>query len=123
MGSPLRHLHQPRADVGADPDYRFSLANERTFLAYVRTGLALNAGGLAVVTVLETFPLVGRDLLGALLILLGTAVTIGSYVRWVANEEAMRTDAAIPPSRIPLALMLATTLVSLFLVAMLLVSR
>lgn len=26
---------------GRDPDYRFSLANERTFLAWIRTALAL----------------------------------------------------------------------------------
>lgn len=31
---------------GKEPDYRFTLANERTFLAWVRTGLALLAGGL-----------------------------------------------------------------------------
>ena len=30
------------------PDYRFTLANERTLLAWLRTGLALVAGGVAV---------------------------------------------------------------------------
>lgn len=35
----------PRDDVGSDPDYRFSLANERTFLAWIRTALGLLAGG------------------------------------------------------------------------------
>ena len=33
--------------VGSDPDYRFTLANERTFLAWLRTGLALVAGAVA----------------------------------------------------------------------------
>ena len=32
--------------VGDDPDPRFSLANERTFLAWIRTGLAFVTAGL-----------------------------------------------------------------------------
>ena len=31
---------------GEEPDYRFSLANERTFLAWIRTALAVLAGGV-----------------------------------------------------------------------------
>ena len=37
---PRRHGHEP--------DYRFTLANERTFLAWIRTSLGLMAVGLAV---------------------------------------------------------------------------
>ena len=33
--------------VGTEPDIRFSLANERTALAWLRTGLGLVAGGVA----------------------------------------------------------------------------
>jgi uncharacterized membrane protein YidH (DUF202 family) len=36
-------------EVGQHPDYRFTLANERIFLAWIRTSLALVAGGIAVV--------------------------------------------------------------------------
>ncbi|MEU1021518.1 DUF202 domain-containing protein, partial [Streptomyces sp. NPDC005904] len=35
-------------EEGDTPDYRFSLANERTFLAWLRTALALIGGGFAV---------------------------------------------------------------------------
>ena len=33
--------------VEQEPDYRFTLANERTYLAYLRTSLACYAGGLS----------------------------------------------------------------------------
>ncbi|WP_283215114.1 DUF202 domain-containing protein [Pseudofrankia sp. DC12] len=45
----------PVHTVGTDPDYRFSLANERTFLAWIRTALALLAGGIAVVQIVPSF--------------------------------------------------------------------
>ena len=34
-------------DEGAEPDARYSLANERTFLAWIRTALAVLAAGVA----------------------------------------------------------------------------
>ncbi|WP_143342795.1 YidH family protein, partial [Crossiella equi] len=34
--------------VGEEPDPRFTLANERTFLAWIRTSLGLMAAGVAV---------------------------------------------------------------------------
>jgi putative membrane protein len=43
--------------VGTTPDYRFSLANERTFLAWIRTGPALVAGGLATAQFLPPLPI------------------------------------------------------------------
>lgn len=40
-------MNPPRwQDSGKDPDYRFSLANERTFPAWIRTALAILAGAL-----------------------------------------------------------------------------
>jgi putative membrane protein len=39
--------YAPGISSSSDPDYRFSLANERTFLAWIRTALALVAGGVA----------------------------------------------------------------------------
>ncbi len=42
-----------------EPDYRFTLANERTFLAWIRTALALIAGGVAVVQFVPQFGVAG----------------------------------------------------------------
>jgi putative membrane protein len=76
---------------GEEPDYRFTLANERTFLAWVRTSLSLMAGSIAVVQLLPPFKIAGaRTLLGTLLALIGIGTAVFAYLRWVANERAMR---------------------------------
>ena len=82
---------------GEEPDYRFSLANERTFLAWIRTALALLAGGV----LLDQF----STKLGPHAAILGLAIALGSlaallgamaYVRWRANEIAMRHSRPLP---------------------------
>jgi putative membrane protein len=76
--------------VGDEPDPRFTFANERTFLAWARTGLALIGGGLAAEQVLH-FNLGGVHLLVALpAIVLGGVIGVVAYRRWVQNERAMR---------------------------------
>lgn len=113
---------RPRRHIGHDPDYRFTLANERTFLAWIRTALALIAGGLAVFQFIPEFNLRGgREILGAALIVLGTVLAIGSIMRWSSAEEAMRQDQPIPATRLPVVLatgvMVVTVMVALLLVA------
>ena len=87
-------LRRPQwQDEGDDPDYRFTLANERTFLAWMRTALSLLAGSIAVVQLLPPFRIAGaRTALGVLLAVLGIATAIFAYVRWEQNERAMRTS-------------------------------
>ena len=84
---------------GEEPDYRFTLANERTFLAWVRTALALMAGGV----LLEQFAtrLEPRFVLVALAIglaVLSSVLCTIAYVRWKANEVAMRHGKPLPSS-------------------------
>jgi putative membrane protein len=94
-----RFRRPPLESVGEDPDVRFSYANERTFLAWNRTSLALIATGLAVVSLLPQFSLPGgRRLIGVPLIALGAVLSIMSYRRWEANERAMRLGESLPPS-------------------------
>ncbi|HEX5615795.1 MAG TPA: DUF202 domain-containing protein [Acidimicrobiia bacterium] len=95
----------PLRDEGTEPDVRFSYANERTFLAWNRTALALVAGGLAVVSLLPEFELsYGRRLIGVPLIALGAYLAFTSYRRWEGNERAMRRGEPLPPSRLPIVL-------------------
>ncbi|MDQ3384754.1 MAG: DUF202 domain-containing protein [Actinomycetota bacterium] len=86
-----RGRRPPLDEVGARPDYRFSFANERTFLAWIRTALALVAGGLAAGEVLPPFDVPGgRRLLGLPLIALGAVIAVTSLRRWEHGERAMR---------------------------------
>jgi putative membrane protein len=95
----------PLRSVGTEPDPRFSYANERTFLAWNRTSLALIAAGLAVTSLLPQFEITyGRRIIGVPLIVLGAVLAFTSYRRWEENERAMRLKQPLPPSRLPLVL-------------------
>jgi putative membrane protein len=119
-GSVARIYSGPRRDLGTDPDYRFTLANERTFLAWIRTALALDAGGLAVIQLLPELAVPwGREAIGLALVLLGTILAVTAFRRWVRNEEALRTDAPLPESRLPLLLAATVSVVSIVAVALL----
>lgn len=88
--------------VGSTPDYRFSLANERTFLAWIRTALALVGGGLAVDQFLPRLnPPYLRTVLAVALIVLGGFAATRSAIRWVQSERAIRLGEDLPPSRFP----------------------
>lgn len=89
---------------GSEPDPRFTLANERTFLAWTRTSLAFLAGGIA----LEAFPLpnvsdTAQSAIAVLVIAVGLLISLGAALRWVKVERAMRTSQPLPvPAIIPL---------------------
>jgi putative membrane protein len=85
-----------------DPDVRFSYANERTFLAWIRTSLGLITAGLAVTQLLPPFHLAaGRRLIGLPLIALGILAALFSLRNWRENERAMRAGRSLPKSALP----------------------
>ena len=81
---------------GTDPDPRFSLANERTFLAWIRTALALSAGAVAVHAPALDFPAWVRVVLSVLLLVLAGLALLQGWTRWRQVETAMRTGAEMP---------------------------
>ena len=83
-------------EQGEEPDPRYTLANERTFLAWVRTALAMLAGGVALHAL--DLPGVGwvHTSLAVALIVLGGLVTVFAMVRWARVERAMRTRSPLP---------------------------
>ena len=94
--------------VGTTPDYRFSLANERTFLAWLRTALALVGGGLAVAQFLRQHRL--RAVMAVSLFALGGLVAVRAVDHWSRSERAMRLGEPLPPSRFPAVLALVVTI-------------
>lgn len=86
---------------GNDPDYRFSLANERTFLAWVRTSLALLAASVGLV---QLAPDLGaswiRRTVSVVLAATGLLVGVMAYRHWKANEAAMRSGRPLPHTQI-----------------------
>ncbi|NUL44229.1 DUF202 domain-containing protein [Cellulosimicrobium funkei] len=84
-------------DGGQEPDPRFTLANERTFLAWIRTSLALLAGGIAVEAFTgSVFDALTRMVLGTVLLGLAALLAATAGFRWVRVERAMRHGRPLP---------------------------
>jgi putative membrane protein len=108
------------ADDGSDEgqpdppfDPRFTLANERTLLAWSRTSLAFIASGLAIIQFFDHFVMPGgRRLIGVPLILLGGMVAAVSGRQWHEREEAMRAGRPIPKSSLGQVVSIGIVLIS-----------
>ena len=113
----------PKAPVvGETPDYRFSLANERTFLAWIRTGLALIAGGLACAQFLPPLPIKHlREAIAVALLVLGAVVAVRAVDHWARTERAMRLGRDLPASRFPAVLAVVVALGAVLLVVAVLI--
>ncbi|HKJ56848.1 MAG TPA: DUF202 domain-containing protein [Nitriliruptoraceae bacterium] len=81
--------------VGSEPDPRFSLANERTLLSWMRTATGFAAGGGAL--------LLARSLIGPWAVLLSAGsfmlsifIVSGALLRWARMERALRQERALP---------------------------
>jgi putative membrane protein len=111
-------------DAGTEPDARFTFANERTFLAWSRTALALVVAGLGIVQLLPPFPGVswGRHLIGVPLIVLGALVAVTGYAEWVRNQRALRRGLPLPRSVLPVLLTVTITAIGLLSGVVLLLS-
>ncbi|MFJ4471427.1 YidH family protein [Streptomyces sp. NPDC089424] len=107
-------------EEGDTPDYRFSLANERTFLAWLRTALALIGGGFAVDQFLPDLRWGWR--VGLALALLGAGVlcSLRAVNHWMRCERAMRRGEDLPESRFPALLSVVVAVVALAMVVVVL---
>ena len=81
---------------GEEPDARFSLANERTFLAWIRTSLALIAAGVAL-EALQIPSQAGLRLSAAgVFVALGLIAPVHAWIGWMRTERAMRENRPLP---------------------------
>ena len=115
---------QGTASEGTEPDPRFTFANERTFLAWSRTALALVVAGLGVVQLLPPFPGVpwGRHVLGVPLIVFGAVVAVVAYSEWVRSQRALRLGQPLPRSVMPWLLAAVITVIAVIAAVVVLVS-
>jgi putative membrane protein len=121
---PLDRPRRPRAvyEVGDEPDPRFTFANERTFLAWVRTSLALIAAGISLDAFVTGFPAGVRAPVSVVLCLLGAGSAATAYRRWMQNERALRLSRPLPGQSLTGVLAIGTALVAV-VVAVVLVVR
>ncbi|MEV5605636.1 DUF202 domain-containing protein [Streptomyces sp. NPDC052299] len=105
---------------GETPDYRFSLANERTFLAWIRTALALIGGGFAVDQFLPELSRAVRTGLALALLAAGVLCALRAVNHWVRCERAMRRGEDLPVSRFPTLLSIAVAVVAVAMVVVVL---
>lgn len=103
-------------EEGDTPDYRFSLANERTFLAWLRTAMALVGGGFAVDQFLPDTGRLLRPALALTLLAGGAVCALRAINHWIRCERAMRRGEDLPVSRFPVMLGLAVGVVALLMV-------
>ncbi len=92
-----RRLSERVLGGGVAPDPRFTLANERTFLAWIRTALAFLAGGIAIEAfTADLFDDGVRTFLAIVLLVLSTLLSAGATFRWIGVERSMRRQAPLP---------------------------
>jgi putative membrane protein len=77
-----------------DVDARFLLANERTLLAWIRTSIAVEAGGIALIQVHKH-----HSYLGVSVLLFGGFVALIGYQRYRSANQAIRSN-KLPPEGI-----------------------
>jgi putative membrane protein len=114
----------PDRGTDREPDARFTFANERTFLAWNRTALALVVAGLAIVQLLPPFDGVpwGRHVLAVPLIAFGAFLAVGSFVEWGRNQRALRRGEPLPRSPLPRALAVMIAVVGVVATVLVLLS-
>jgi putative membrane protein len=119
----VRWVERP-GEEGSEPDARFTLANERTFLAWIRTALALVAGGIGLEAFVPRLAVPGlRQALAICLVLLGSAVSATAWTRWVRTQRAMRVGAPLPVPRLAPLLAFGIAAVALVTVVLLVVAQ
>jgi putative membrane protein len=103
-------------DQGEEPDVRFTLANERTFLAWIRTALALLAAGVALDAFDVGLPTPAQGVLTVTLVSLGLVSAVAAWFRWARAERALRLDEPLPA--LPFAAVLAAGIVAVAFVVL-----
>ena len=98
--TPRRRFPGRVYSAGVEPDPRFTLANERTFLAWIRTSLALTAGGVALEALSLGLQPGFRLAASVLLIAAGIATSAQAWCGWVKTERSLRLNTPLPARKL-----------------------
>jgi putative membrane protein len=101
---------------GSEPDVRFTFANERTFLAWIRTALALMAAGVVMDEVQLSISERVQHSLAILLLTLGFLCSVSSWLRWSRLERAMRRGHSLPAANSSIVLSVGVAVVAVVLI-------
>jgi putative membrane protein len=99
--------------AGGEPDPRFTLANERTFLAWIRTSLAFIAGGVALEALVPGLEPGFRLAASIVLIVTGIGTPIQAWLGWMISERALREGKPLPSPVLALPLGIAVVVVGI----------
>lgn len=112
-GEPPRGTRSPRAvfDAGDEPDPLYTLANERTYLAWLRFSVTLLAAAVAVDRLFLERPRYGSEVLALGLVMIAVAACGLGVRRWWVTERALRLRRPLPGFGAPLLGVLAVLLV------------
>lgn len=103
---------------GEEPDPRFTLANERTFLAWIRTSLGLMAGAVAMEAFAgDEIPEIIRTPLACVLLVMAALLATVSFRRWIRIEASMRHNRPLPVPQASILLVLGIATGAILLVA------
>lgn len=106
--------------VGEEPDARFSFANERTFLAWIRTGLGFVTAAVAVTALVALKPELRLEAVIASLVLAvcGVACGISAFLGWARNERQLRLSKPLPSSPVMPLLVIVMVIVAVIAVVL-----
>lgn len=110
-------VRRPRRvyDKGGEPDPRFTLANERTLLAWLRTSIALAIAGVGIVAISDLVEPAWLVEVFAVTAFAGGAATAAlGYLHWQRVEAAMRQGQPLPAPTALLAVLATIVAVVLF---------
>ena len=99
--------------VDVDPDARFLLANERTLLAWIRTSITMQVGGIGVLHFATTLRL--NAFVGLTLLLVGALSGVAGFSRYRSADRAIRRGELPPASLAPEAIALAVVVLALLM--------
>jgi putative membrane protein len=117
VSTPAARFPQHVFSAGEEPDPRFTLANERTFLAWIRTALALIAAGVALDALTLPIQPTLRLIASLILLSLGLLVPLLAWSTWGRVERALRHSTPLPGSRVALPLVAGIVAVAGLLIA------